>query len=122
MNAEPTEQDAIADATRRTHLANERTQLAWWRTGMTAIAVALAVGRVVPELNGTTLKWPYTVAGAGFALYGVALFAYGTARAREVMRAVHQGRFVEASGSVITALTIGGIALGVATFALVLFD
>src|SRR4249920_3427477 len=40
------------DATRRTHLANERTQLAWWRTGLTALAVALGVGRVVPELAG----------------------------------------------------------------------
>ena len=36
---------------RRTSLANERTQLAWWRTGLTALAVALAVGRLVPEIG-----------------------------------------------------------------------
>jgi putative membrane protein len=122
VNPDSSEPLGAADATRRTHLANERTQLAWWRTGMTAIAVALAVGRVVPELNDTASQWPYTLTGAGFALYGVALFAYGTARARSVMRAVHAGRFVEASGRVITALTIGGIVLGLATFGLVLFD
>jgi putative membrane protein len=38
------------DASRRTRLANERTQLAWWRTGLTALAVGLAIGRVLPEL------------------------------------------------------------------------
>ncbi len=27
-------------SSRRTYLASERTQLAWWRTGLTAIAVA----------------------------------------------------------------------------------
>jgi uncharacterized membrane protein YidH (DUF202 family) len=26
------------DASRRTRLANERTELAWWRTGLTALA------------------------------------------------------------------------------------
>jgi putative membrane protein len=40
-----------ADATRRTHLANERTRLALWRTGLTAIAVALAVGRVADRFE-----------------------------------------------------------------------
>ncbi len=46
----------LADATRRTRLANERTELAWWRTGLTALAVALAIGRVVPELNGSAVR------------------------------------------------------------------
>jgi len=39
------------DATRRTRLANERTYLAWWRTGLTALAVSFAVGKLVPELS-----------------------------------------------------------------------
>ncbi len=34
-------QDEIADATRRTRLANERTELAWWRTGLAAIVILL---------------------------------------------------------------------------------
>ena len=33
------------DATRRTHLATERTELAWWRTGLTALAVAYGSAR-----------------------------------------------------------------------------
>src|ERR1043166_8707504 len=46
--------DEARDATRRTRLASERTYLAWWRTGLTAFAVAFGAGRVVPELTGGT--------------------------------------------------------------------
>src|SRR3954467_8314632 len=87
------------DATRRTRLANERTQLAWWRTGLTALAVAIAIGRVIPDLNSTSEQWPYTVVGGAFAIYGVALIAYGSTRAREVMDALSRGQFSEPSGS-----------------------
>jgi uncharacterized membrane protein YidH (DUF202 family) len=31
---------AVQDAIRRTRLANERTYLAWWRSGLTALAVS----------------------------------------------------------------------------------
>lgn len=65
---------------RRTSLAGERTLLAWWRTGFTAIAVALAVGRVLPELADHATRWPYVLIGAGFDLYGIALIGYGTRR------------------------------------------
>ena len=67
------------DETARTRLASERTQMAWWRTGLAALAVALAVGRVVPELAHDSSQWPYTVIGVGFAVYGIALIGYGTA-------------------------------------------
>ena len=70
-------------AERRTSLAVERTELAWWRTGLTALAVAIGVGRVVPELSDSATVWPYGVVGIGFAAYGIALFARGTSRARE---------------------------------------
>ena len=36
------------DVTRRTHLANERTYLAWWRTGLGCLAAGIGAGRVVP--------------------------------------------------------------------------
>jgi uncharacterized membrane protein YidH (DUF202 family) len=39
----------IDDDTRRTYLAEERTLLAWWRSGLAALAVASAVGRLVPS-------------------------------------------------------------------------
>jgi len=105
---------------RRTYLARERTQLAWWRTGLTAIAVALGVGRVVPQLNHTHHKWPYVVVGAGFAIYGVAMIAYGTLRARSIDVALQAGRFSVAPDRLLAALTVAGIVLGVLTVALVI--
>ena len=39
-------------APRRTSLAAERTYLAWLRTGLGAIGVALTVGRLIPALIG----------------------------------------------------------------------
>jgi len=65
------------DATRRTHLANERTFLAWWRTGLTALAGGIALGRVVPELSTRTKT--LDVAGGGvFTVLGGAFIVYGT--------------------------------------------
>jgi uncharacterized membrane protein YidH (DUF202 family) len=76
--ASPPDEDLEVD--RRTSLAGERTLLAWWRTGFTAIAAALALGRVVPALIHNGTRWPYVVVGLGFALYGIALILFGTRR------------------------------------------
>jgi putative membrane protein len=70
----------VDGAERRTSLAGERTLLAWWRTGLTAIAVALGVGRLLPELAPHATRWPYALLGVGFALYGIAMFLLGTRR------------------------------------------
>jgi uncharacterized membrane protein YidH (DUF202 family) len=67
---------------RRVVLAVERTELAWWRTGLAALAVAIGIGRLVPELSDSEQSWPYAVVGILFALYGIALFVRGTMRAR----------------------------------------
>ncbi len=121
-DSRPGRSTQLEDASRRTHLANERTQLAWWRTGLTALAVALAIGRVVPELGGSPTRWPYTAVGAGFAIYGVGLIVYGNLRSREVMRALQAGRYPAAPEGPIAALTTAGIVLGVATLVLILVD
>jgi putative membrane protein len=116
------ESAADADASRRTYLASERTQLAWWRTGLTSLAVAIGVGRVVPALNDTSTKWPYAAVGAGFALYGVAMIAYGTWRTRAVNTSLRAGRFSAAPDRFLGALAIAGIGLGILTLALVIFN
>ena len=110
------------DASRRTRLANERTELAWWRTGLTALAVALAIGRVVPELNNSAVRWPYVLVGVGFALWGVLAIAQGRSRSASVERALTAGRFPEPTGWAHTALSVGGIALGLLTAILILLD
>lgn len=112
----------IVDATRRTRLAAERTELAWWRTGLTALAVALGVGRVVPELNRGLARWPYVVAGVGFAIWGIVALAYGTARGNSIGEALSEGGFREPPAWMLRVLTWGGIALGILTGLLILID
>jgi inner membrane protein YidH len=107
------------DAIRRTRLAAERTELAWWRTALTAIAVAVGVGRVVPELSGTTTEWPYAVVGIGWALYSLALFAYGSFRSRRVERALDRGEMIPSSRTEARGLMAGGVALCLATIGLI---
>jgi putative membrane protein len=107
------------DASRRTRLATERTQLAWWRTGLTALAVGLAIGRVLPELAEDPKQWPYAALGVGFALYGVVLIWYGGVRAAEVDRAVAEGRFAVSVPWINSALGAIGIGLGLATGVLI---
>lgn len=114
--------DKLVDATRRTRLAGERTELAWWRTGLTALAVAFGVGRVVPSLEGTATRWPYAAVGVCFALYGIAVMVYGTARSRRLERDLAEGRFSPPPRLLHGALAAAGVLLGVLTAILILFD
>ena len=107
------------DAIRRTRLAAERTELAWWRTALTSIAVAIAVGRVVPELSDTSTEWPYLVVGVGWALYSVALFGYGSLRSRRVEAAVDRGEMIQSSRVETRWLMAGGVTLCLATVGLI---
>jgi putative membrane protein len=119
----PSDSAALVDATRRTYLAGERTQLAWWRTGLAALAVAIGVGRVVPELSDHSTKWPYVVTGVGFAIWGIFAIGYGTAHRMAIDKALAEGRFFEASATwPLRTLAVGGVALGILTALLILFD
>ena len=109
------------DATRRTRLAGERTQLAWWRTGLTSLAVGIGIGRVVPELNDSIHRTPYVVLGVAFGLYGVLLFAYGNLRGRALDDAVAHGGYAQLGRRANIGLALGGIALGLGTTLLILF-
>jgi putative membrane protein len=107
---------------RRTSQASERTQLAWWRTGLTAIAVALGVGRVLPDLADSGSRWSYTVVGIGFAVYGIAMIAYGTRRARSVAADLGLPPAYQGSDRARFALAAAGIVLGAAAALLILVD
>jgi putative membrane protein len=112
----------VADATRRTHLASERTELAWWRTGLAALAVALGVGRVVPGLDHESTRWPYELLGVFFAFYGVAVIAYGSSRRGVVERALAEGRYPDPPRFAHGALAGAGVALGLLTVVLILLS
>jgi putative membrane protein len=109
----------VEDATRRTRLANERTYLAWWRTGLTAFAVALGTGRVVPELAHGT-NWPYEVIGTGFAVLGLAFTGYAFRRHVEVERAVDRGEYARPDDRFLAAATVLGLVLGLALTVVIL--
>ena len=110
------------DATRRTSLANERTWLAWLRTGLGALAVALAVGKVVPELANAAHRWPYVAVGVGYAVLGIALVLYGARRLRDVDEAIGRGEYAAADARVIAVFVWGTVVLGAATAVLVIID
>jgi putative membrane protein len=120
MAEQPQPRDPAVDATRRTWLALERTQLAWWRTGLAALAVGIGVGRVVPELSQAAHHWPFTVVGIAFAVYGVLLIAYGTVRADQMAEELEEGQMRMSLGFGRT-LTAIGIVLAAATALLIAF-
>ena len=106
------------DAVRRTRLSNERTYLAWLRTGIASLATALAVGRLLPALTDGD-NWPYAAIGAGWAIVGIVIIVYGLVRARDVEEAVARGEFAPLSAGAVLAITALAVGLGVATFAAV---
>ena len=68
--------DAGGDsAPRRTNLAAERTYLAWLRTGLAALGLALAVGRLIPALIDVH-RAPFAALGLGYGHFGAFLIAY----------------------------------------------
>ena len=108
------------DAVRRTRLANERTYLAWYRTGLTSLAVGVGIGRVLPEVSDSASR-AFELVGAGYALLGIGFIAAGFYRARAVEEAVDEGGYAGFSASLSLALVVAGVVLGVATFLLVVF-
>ncbi|HEX6230402.1 MAG TPA: DUF202 domain-containing protein [Actinomycetota bacterium] len=109
------------DATRRTYLAAERTYLAWWRAGLTAMAVSLGVGRLLPDF-ATGPRWPFVALGLGFGALGLLLVGYGVLRQSAVDRALRAGTFAPLSPVVLVALAMFGVLLGVGTIVLVLIQ
>jgi putative membrane protein len=104
--------------TERTRLANERTYLAWWRTGIAALAAGFAIGRLLPEVvDGSA--WPYVALGVALLAAGVIAIAYGLVRFRALDAALRDG--TDGGGDRVLLVLAGiGVAVGVASIALVL--
>ena len=103
----------------RSHLAGERTLLAWWRSGLAALAVSLAVGRVVPALIDASKGW-FVALGVGFATLALSFTLYGTSRQRRLSRSIAGGDFRPVDGRVVLLLTGLMAVLAVTTIVLVL--
>jgi putative membrane protein len=111
--------DDAVDATRRTHLANERTYLAWLRSGLAAVAVGLAVAKFFPFVDEGGATWPYVLLGIGFCSLGVAMMLVGVRRLREVTASLERGSFGPLEDHV--ALLLGALStlLALATILLI---
>ena len=109
------------DATRRTRLANERTYLAWWRTGLTALAVSVGAGRLVPELTDGP-HWPYTALGIAYGIFGIVFIGYGFRRLHAVEEALSRGEYAGPDDRLAAALAVLGVLVGVATVLVVALD
>lgn len=107
------------DVTRRTHLAAERTWLAWWRSGIAAATAAVAVGGVVPDLVEGS-RTPYVVLGAGYALLATGVFAGAAVRRRQVDQALSRGGYVGVGERGVLALTLVAMALALGTLVVII--
>ena len=112
--------DPTGDASRRTWLAGERTFLAWSRNGLGALAVAIAMGRIVPGLGNSDYRWLYTVAGISYAVLGMAFIVYGFHRQRNLGELIGKGGFQKLPPVVAGSIAAYGVALGLLTIALLL--
>lgn len=110
------------DYSRRTLLAVERTYLAWWRTGLTALAAALAAARVVPQLAGADERWPYTLLGMACALAGVLSIAYGHQRRIAIEDALRLGEFPPVSRAVTAIISGLGVLIGIGMLVLIVVE
>ncbi|WP_072691192.1 YidH family protein [Rhodococcus marinonascens] len=86
----------------RDHLANERTYLAWLRTGMSVAAIGVAVAKFAPDRGGNAVASGLILIVAGLLVSG-----YGTFRYRNVGRQIEAGVFAPAAfGAIGTASVV----------------
>jgi putative membrane protein len=107
------------DYSRRTLLANERTYLAWWRTGLTSLTAGLAAAQVVPRLDESVDHTAYTILGAALAVLGTLCIGYGHVRRIAVDRAVRRGEFADLDNPLATIITVAGVLVGVGLIVLI---
>jgi len=110
--AEPIENKG---STARDHLANERTFLAWVRTGLGFVGIGVVLEKLIEERGALALA-----IGLVFIVAGIAMLVYGLQRYRHVAALMAEGRFVPAQrGPLALVVFLIILALGAALFMLV---
>jgi putative membrane protein len=107
------------DVTRRTFLAEERTWLAWWRSGIATATAAVAVGGIAPRLLDNE-RGAFVALGAGYALLAVAVFVAGWRRHNEAHRALESGGYAQLEHGWVLGLSAAAGALAAATFVVII--
>lgn len=89
-------------STARDHLANERTFLAWLRTGLSLIGISLGL-----------LKWSAVSDASGYLVFllGVSVLITSTQRYFRVMRLLEQGEFEPNIHGILTVVIVSVVAI-----------
>lgn len=112
----------------RDHLANERTFLAWVRTGAAIVVFGFAIGRFSLAMRQLTALQGHPVRTAGLSVWmgsgtiiaGVALVVAGLARYRKTRAQLDSGTF-EPAGFVLDLITILTVMFGLALAAYLIY-
>jgi putative membrane protein len=112
------EQPGEEDVSRRTWLAAERTWLAWWRTGLATAAVALAVGRFLPDLTSGA-RWQFRLLGIGYGVLAIGVLVAGALRQQWTAEALRRGGFRRLASPLVLGLTAASVLLGLATLVVI---
>ena len=86
------------------------------------MAVALGVGRLLPALLDASSQAPFVALGAGYAVLGLIMVLFGSARERAQARALAEGRFAPLPRWVVGGLTAYLALLALATVVLVFLE
>jgi putative membrane protein len=108
-------------APRRTWLAAERTYLAWLRTGLGAMGLALAVGRLIPALVDVS-HVEFGLLGTGYGILGIYLFIMGAYRAGQVRAALAAQRPLPSDARAMWVLTSFSVVLAALTIVLIFVE
>ena len=116
------------DSRARDHLANERTFLAWVRTGAAIVVFGFAIGRFAIAMRQLTALQGHPVRTAGMSVWmgssaivaGVALVVAGLARYRKTRAQLDSGTF-EPAGFVLDLITILTVLFGLALAAYLIY-
>ena len=106
------------DSRARTHLANERTFLAWLRTGLSLMAVGLATAGFLPV--DLVPGFPYVRSFAALlVLSGTVMVLYGASRYVRAQRQIETGSYDPAGTAIVTIAAIISL-IGILAIPLVL--
>ena len=110
--------------TLRVHQANERTMLAWIRTGIALMAFGFAIARFgvfLRQVAALSALAPHSTRGFGSAWLGAALVATGvitssgaTLRYHQIRRAIERGEVGAPGATIVYAVGVGVAVIGLA--------
>jgi uncharacterized membrane protein YidH (DUF202 family) len=104
----------FGDPSRRTYLASERTLLAWWRTSLGAVGVALAVGRLLPTVAHLKRE-PFVALGLAWGVLACGLLVFGSWREWHGEGVIRSGGYLRLSTTVVSIFVVYTLVLIVAT-------